>query len=163
MKRALILLPLLLAACSKTGPIEAGSEVKFHYKLTVDGAVIDSSEGKEPLAYKQGAGMIVPGLERQLAGKRAGERFTAVVEAKDGYGEHQPAGVKTVPWPAFGGEKAARKLTVGETVSGQADGRPFPAKVVGFKGDGVQLDLNHPLAGKKLEFAVEVVEVRKGQ
>lgn len=158
--------PLLAAAlalaCSKAASIAPGAEVKMHYTLTVDGAVVDSSVGKEPLPYKQGAGMIVPGLESQMAGHKAGDKFTARVEAKDGYGEHNPAGVKTVPWPAFGGKKNAAKLKVGEVVGGQANGRPFQAKAVKIQDDGVLLDLNHPLAGKALDFAIEVVDVKAG-
>lgn len=160
--------PLLLAAavltsaCSKGSPIAAGSEVKMHYTLTVDGAVVDSSVGKEPLPYKQGTGMIVPGLEAQMAGHKAGDKFAARVEPKDGYGEHNPAGVKTIPWPAFGGRQNADKMKVGEVIGGQADGRPFQARVLKIADDGVTLDLNHPLAGKALEFAIEVVEVKAG-
>lgn len=161
-RHAPFLAAALAVACSKAAPIAAGAEVKMHYTLTVDGAVVDSSVGKEPLPYKHGAGMIVPGLEAQMAGHRAGEKFSARVEAKDGYGVHNPAGVKTVPWPAFGGRQNAAKLKVGETVGGQANGRPFSAKVLEIRKDGVLLDLNHPLAGKTLEFAIEVVEVRAG-
>lgn len=161
-----ILLPLsaafLALACSKAASVAPGSEIKMHYTLTVDGAVVDSSVGKEPLPYTQGKGMIVPGLEAQIAGHKAGDKFTARVEAKDGYGEHNPAGIKTIPWPAFGGKKNAAKLKVGEVVGGQANGRPFQAKVLKIQDDGVVLDLNHPLAGKTLEFAIEIVEVKAG-
>ena len=162
MKFPLLLLAaaVLTSACSKGAPIAAGSEVKMHYTLTVEGAVVDSSVGKEPFPYKHGGGMIVPGLEAQMAGHKAGDKFTARVAPKDGYGEHNPAGVKTVPWKAFGGKANAAKLVVGQLVSGEAGGRPFQAKVVKLAGDGVVLDLNHPLAGKTLEFAVEVLEVK---
>ena len=162
MKRPFLLAAALALACSKNAAIAPGSEVKLNYTLTVEGAVVDTSTGKEPLAYKQGGGMIVPGLEAQLAGHKAGDKFSARVEPKDGYGDHNPAGVKTIPWPAFGGKQNAAKLKVGEVVGGQANGRPFSAKVVKIQNDGVVLDLNHPLAGKVLEFAIEVVDVKAG-
>ncbi|TPW19371.1 MAG: FKBP-type peptidyl-prolyl cis-trans isomerase SlyD [Elusimicrobia bacterium] len=159
-KTAAVLVAALALACSKGGAVTAGSEVRMHYTLTVEGAVVDSSVGKAPFPYKHGAGMIVPGLEAQMAGHRAGDKFTARVEAKDGYGVHNPAGVKTVPWKAFGGKANAARLKPGELVSGEAGGRPFQAKVVRLEDAGVVLDLNHPLAGKTLEFAVEIIEVK---
>lgn len=154
---------VLLAACAKKdAPIAPGARVRFHYTLTVDGAPVDQSPKDKPLEYRQGAGMIVPGLEAQLAGHKAGDRFEAKVEAKDGYGERLPAAIKTIPYPVFGGRKKAQSLKPGDTVNGQANGRPFQAKVVALADDGVTLDLNHPLAGKPLTFAIEVVSVEPG-
>ena len=161
MLRCPAVLALLLAlACSKSKAIGEGAEVQLKYALTVDGAAIDSSEGKPPFVYKQGAHMIVPGLEAALAGHKTGDKFAVRVAAKDGYGDHLDAGVKTVPYEAFGGRKNADKLKPGEMVSGQANGRPFQAKVVRLDKAGVVLDLNHPLAGKTLDFAVEVLSVK---
>lgn len=161
-KAPALLLAALALACSKGAAVTAGSEVRMHYTLTVDGAVVDSSVGKGPFPYKHGEGMIVPGLEAQMAGHKAGDKFTARVEPKDGYGVHNPAGVKTVPWQAFGGKANAAKLQPGQIVSGEAGGRPFQAKVLKLEADGVLLDLNHPLAGKTLEFAIEILEVKAG-
>lgn len=161
MKRALLLAALLPLACAKhPAVIAAGSEVTMHYTLKVDGKVVDSSKGGKPLTYTQGSGEIVPGLESKMAGHKAGDSFEVVVEPKDGYGEHSDAGVRKVPWKSFGEKKP--DLTVGQVIGGQANGRPFQAKVVKVEKDGPTLDLNHPLAGKTLDFAIEVVAVKPG-
>lgn len=157
--KKLIILAFAFAACAKPVPsIQNGSEVKMHYTLKVDGEVVDSSKSGEPLPYTHGTGQIVPGLESQMAGHKAGDKFEATVSPKDGYGEHNPAGLRDVPWAAFGGKKDG--LKAGDVVSGQANGRPFQAKVLEVGKSGVKIDLNHPLAGKTLVFSIEVVEVK---
>ncbi|MBI3297308.1 MAG: peptidylprolyl isomerase [Elusimicrobia bacterium] len=159
-------IPVLLAvaafaACAKGAPsIESGSEVKMHYTLKVDGQVVDSSAGGEPLGYTHGTGHLVPGLETKMLGRKAGEKFEVTVAAKDAYGERNPDGLRQVTWAAFGGKKEG--LKVGDMVSGQANGRPFQAKVAEIGKTGPTIDLNHPLAGKTLDFAIEVVEIKAG-
>ena len=69
--------------------IAQNSVAAFHYTLTDDqGQVIDSSEGREPLTYLHGSGQIVPGLEKQMEGRKSGDKFTADVAPEDGYGVH---------------------------------------------------------------------------
>lgn len=158
MRHLLAAAVLLAAACAKKAPvIEKGSQVKLNYTLKVDGQVVDSSQNGQPLSYTQGSGQIVPGLESQMAGHKTGDKFEATVAPKDGYGEHKAEGVRKVPWKAFGAKKP--QLQVGQTIGGQADGRPFQAKVLQLSDDGPTLDLNHPLAGKTLSFSIEVLEV----
>ena len=137
--------------------IKEGSKVSIKYKLTVDGNVIDSSDGRDPLAYTQGSGQIIPGLEKQLAGLKVGDKKNVVVDAKDGYGEHNPAALQKVQKNAF---KDAEKLKVGSVVGGQVGGQDFEAVVVELDDKFVTLDLNHPLAGKTLNFDVEIVSVQ---
>ena len=157
---------LLLAAsavvggCAKPAApvIQSGSKVAMQYTLKVDGQVVDSSKGGQPLTYTHGQGQIVPGLEAKLAGRKAGDSFAVSVAPKEGYGEHDPAGLRKVPWAQFGGQK--KGLKTGDMVSGQANGRPFQAKIAAVADDGVTLDLNHPLAGKTLEFSIEVIDVK---
>lgn len=160
MKARFLLMTLAAAAaCAKPAPgIQNGAEVKIHYTLKVDGQVIDSSAGGQPLGYTHGGGQIVPGLEAKMAGHKVGDKFEVTVSPKDGYGERNPAGLRKVPWAGFGGKKNG--LKVGDMVSGQANGRPFQAKVAELSKDGPTLDLNHPLAGKTLDFAIEVVEIK---
>lgn len=160
MKIRLLLITLAAAAaCAKPPPsIQNGAEVKMQYTLKVDGQVIDSSMGGQPLAYTHGSGQIVPGLEAKMVGHKAGDKFEVTISPKDGYGERNPAGLRKVSWAGFGGKKNG--LKVGDMVSGQANGRPFQAKVAELGKDGPTLDLNHPLAGKTLEFSIEVVEIK---
>ena len=159
-----VAIPVLMLAsvsCGKlgkeTGPmIKDGSKVAINYTLTVDGRVVDSSEGKEPLSYTQGSGQIIPGLEEQLKGLAKGEKKTVEVPPAKGYGERNDAAVQKVPRSSF---KDGGDLEVGMMVSGQAQDQNFQAKVIEVGDKDVTLDLNHPLAGKTLNFEVEVVEV----
>jgi FKBP-type peptidyl-prolyl cis-trans isomerase SlyD len=136
--------------------ISAGSKVSIHYTLTVDGAVVDSSKGKEPLDYVQGEGMLVPGIEKGLAGAAAGEKRRVVVSPEEGYGEAHPELLIKAPREALA---HLPDLAVGAVVSGEGPDGPFRAIVRALADEDVTLDLNHPLAGKTLEFDVEVVSV----
>ena len=160
MRHFQLLAAVLAVACAKAGApaIGAGSKVSMQYTLKVDGQVVDSSKGGQPLTYTHGQGQIVPGLEAKLTGRKAGDSFAVIVAPKEGYGEHDPAGLRKVPWAQFGGQR--KGLKAGDMVSGQANGRPFQAKIAAVADDGVTLDLNHPLAGKTLEFSIEVVDVK---
>ena len=136
--------------------ISAGSKVSIHYTLTVDGAVVDSSSGKEPLEYVQGDGMLVPGIEKGLAGAAAGEKRRVVVAPAEGYGEAHPELLIKAPREALA---HLPDLKVGAVVRGEGPEGPFQAVVREIADAHVSLDLNHPLAGKTLEFDVEVLKV----
>ena len=132
--------------------------VHIDYTLKNDGGdVLDSSEG-EPLAYLHGGGMIVPGLERALAGLKVGDARDVVVEATDGYGTRDPEGVFGIPRSAF---PESVTLEVGASFVGEDDeGNSLPVRVVKLEGDTVVVDANHPLAGERLHFHVDVRAVR---
>lgn len=137
--------------------IQEGSNVKIHYKLMVDGELVDTSQGGEPLAYVQGAGQIVPGLEEHLAELSQGAESTVEVPPEKGFGVKDPQAVQTVPRSSF---EDPESLKTGMLVQGQTgDGKTFNATVSEISDSEVTLDLNHPLAGKTLEFQVEIVEV----
>jgi FKBP-type peptidyl-prolyl cis-trans isomerase SlyD len=130
----------------------------FNYTLTNDaGEIIDSSEGRSPLAYLHGAGNIVPGLEKQMAGRKAGDRFDVVVAPEDGYGQPNPMLVQTVPREAFQGVDT---IEVGMEFQAQTPQGPLSVVVAKVDADNVTVDGNHPLAGKTLHFAIEVTDVR---
>lgn len=132
--------------------------VSIHYTLRGgDGAVIDSSEGGAPLEYIQGQGMIIRGLERALNGREVGEVFEVSVAPKDGYGEYDPSLLSEVPLKAFGGiVPEVGKAFVARTPRG-----PVQVRVAKVEGDKVTVDPNHELAGKMLNFSVQVVAVRE--
>jgi FKBP-type peptidyl-prolyl cis-trans isomerase SlyD len=135
-------------------PIATNDVVTIHYTLKDDtDKVIDSSSGGEPLAYLHGHGNIVPGLERELAGKSVGERLTVRVPAAEGYGEYDRALVQKVPRRAL---KGIANLKVGMRL--QAGHQAVT--VTHIAGDMVTLDGNHPLAGQNLHFHVEITAVR---
>lgn len=136
--------------------IKEGSKVTLHYTLTVDGEVVDSSQGKDPFSYQHGEHEIVPGLEEELEGLKVGEKKAISVPPEKGYGNANPDAVQKVPKAAFQG---GGELAVGEMVLGQAGGHEFQARIIAMDDEEVTLDLNHPMAGKTLEFQVEVVAV----
>ena len=131
----------------------------FHYTLTnALGQVIDSSEGREPLAYLHGAGNIVPGLERALAGKVSGDKFDVEVAAAEGYGEREDGLVQTVPRAAFEGVAA---IEPGMQFQARGPQGVMLVTVTAVAGDQVTIDANHPLAGETLHFAIEITDVRE--
>ncbi len=136
--------------------IAPGSKVSIHYTLTVDGAVVDSSVGREPLEYTQGQGMLVPGIEAGLAGAKSGEKRRVVVKPEEGYGVANPELVVKAPRQALA---HLPDLAVGAVVQGQSPDGAFRAVVTALSESEATLDLNHPLAGKTLDFDVEVLSV----
>ncbi len=134
--------------------------VSIHYTLTdEDGGVIDSSEGADPLTYLHGAGNIIPGLERALVGKIAGDSLNVIVEPQFGYGEYQADLLQVVPRTAFEG---ITSIEVGMAFTAQGpDGSQRRIVVRDISGDDITIDGNHELAGVDLHFAVSVVEVRE--
>ena len=136
------------------------SVVSIHYTLKDDdGEIMDSSEGKDPLAYLHGANNLIPGLEDELQGKTAGAKFQATIEPKDAYGDINEEFVQTISKQMFQG---ADEIKPGMTFTAQGEGgQQRQVRVVGVEGDNVTIDANHPMAGKTLHFDVEVVEVRE--
>ncbi|WP_069383478.1 FKBP-type peptidyl-prolyl cis-trans isomerase [Halomonas caseinilytica] len=139
--------------------IAQNSVVAFHYTLTNDaGEVLDSSEGREPLTYLHGAGNIIPGLEKEMEGRAAGDKLQAQVTPEEGYGEVQPQLVQEVPRDAFQG---VENVEPGMQFQAQTQGGPLMVTVTQVEGDTVTVDGNHPLAGQQLNFDVEIAEVRE--
>ena len=137
--------------------IKKDAVVSINYTLTVDGTVIDSSQGKDSLSYVQGSGQIIPGLGEQLAGLHKGDKKKVVVSPDKGYGERDPNAVQKIPKRLFENPEG---LKVGGAVSGKDGDRTFRATIVEIADQEVTLDLNHPLAGKTLNFDIEVVEIQ---
>jgi FKBP-type peptidyl-prolyl cis-trans isomerase SlyD len=130
----------------------------FHYTLTnASGQVIDSSADRAPLAYLHGAGNIVPGLEKEMAGRQPGDVFKVVVSPEEGYGMPNPMMIQVVPREAFQGVET---LEVGMEFQAQTPQGPMSVAIAKIDGDEVTVDGNHPLAGQTLHFDIEVTEVR---
>ncbi|AOM00543.1 peptidylprolyl isomerase [Cobetia marina] len=139
--------------------IAQNAVVSFHYTLTNnEGEVLDSSEGREPLAYIHGAGNIVPGLEKELDGKTSGDKLKVAVSPEEGYGDVQEALVQEVPREAFQG---VEEIEAGMQFQAQTQGGPLMVTVTKVEGDTVTVDGNHPLAGETLNFDVEITNVRE--
>jgi len=130
----------------------------IHYTLTDDeGATIDSSAGGEPLAYIHGNGNLIAGLERELEGKSEGDTLEVKIAPADGYGEFDKSLIQRVPRRAL---KGVGNLHVGMQLHAQSERGTRAVTVTQLVGDMVTLDGNHPLAGKNLNFKVEIVAVR---
>ena len=138
--------------------IEEQKMVKIHYTLKdIDGNQLDSSVGGEPLEYMHGIGALIPGLEQELTGKKAGDKFHAEIEPALGYGEYDEALVAEVPKSQF---DANFPIEVGQQFQVDTATGPMIVKVTKVTDDKITVDGNHELAGKKLFFDVEVVDVR---
>jgi len=138
--------------------IQENHVVCIHYTLTNDeGKVIDSSAGREPLDFIQGKGMIVPGLEKEMLGKAVGDKFSVVVSAAEGYGEYNPALVQEIPLDAFQGVPS---VEVGMTFVARGPQGQTMVTITEVKEKVAVVNANHELAGKNLNFAIEVTEVR---
>ena len=134
------------------------SVVSFHYKLSDDtGTFNESSDAENPVVYLHGSNNIVPGLEKELAGKKSGDKLTATVTPEEGYGQRNENAVQRVPLKhlATRGPIEPGQMVVVNTREGGRQARVL--KVGHFN---VDLDLNHPLAGRTLTFDIEIVEVR---
>lgn len=138
--------------------IEKDRVVRFHYTVSEAGSEpLESSKEREPLAILAGRGNIIPGLERAMEGREAGDSFSADVAAVDAYGEKRDGLSQRVPKKYFGGQRLEPGMQVVlNTKFGQ---RPVTIQKVGMS--VVDIDLNHPMAGKDLHFDVEIVEVRE--
>lgn len=133
--------------------------VQMHYTLTSDeGQVIDSSAGREPLQYTQGAHMIVVGLEKAMVGHDVGDKFDVKVIPSEGYGEYDERMTQEVPLDVFQG---VEKVEAGMQFYAQTPMGPMPIRIKSVSGDKAVIDANHELAGKNLNFAIEVVSVRE--
>lgn len=131
----------------------------FHYTLTDDQSqVIDSSAGRDPLTYLHGSGQIVPGLEKQMEGRAAGDKFNVEVTPEEGYGVHNAELMQEVPREAFQG---VEDIQPGMQFQGRGPQGEINVTVTKIENDKVFIDGNHPLAGKTLHFAIEVTDVRE--
>lgn len=132
--------------------------VSIHYTLTDNkGTELDSSRGGEPLQYLEGAGNIIPGLEREVQAMKVGDKKKVKVPAKEAYGEKRDDMVIEVPRTQFPSDL---KIAVGDRFRGGADHHAPMFTVLSVEADKVKLDGNHPLAGQELNFDVEVTEAR---
>jgi FKBP-type peptidyl-prolyl cis-trans isomerase SlyD len=138
--------------------IAQDSVVSIHYTLTNDaGESLDSSSGGDPLVYLQGHGNLIPGLERELRGKKAGDKLKVRIAPGDAYGEQDASLIQDVPRSAFGPNASVQ---VGMQFHAESNHGPHTVTVTKVADDTITVDGNHPLAGQHLNFDVHVVHVR---
>ena len=140
--------------------IEKDRVVRFRYTVAEAGQeAMETSREKEPLAILVGHGNIIPGLEKAMDGREAGESFGVDVAAADAYGERREGLTQRVPKKHFG----AQKLQPGMQVVLNTNFGPRAVTIEKVGMSVVDVDLNHPMAGKDLHFDIEVVEVREAK
>ncbi|TCO73713.1 FKBP-type peptidyl-prolyl cis-trans isomerase [Chromatocurvus halotolerans] len=138
--------------------IDRNTVVTFHYTLrNAAGDQLETSRGGDPSAYLHGAGNILPGLEKDMEGRTAGDIFSVSLTAQDAYGERDPERQQRVPVKhlVFKG-----RLRPGMLVQINTDKGRRAATVIKAGKFSADLDTNHPLAGQDLVFDIEIVDVR---
>ena len=137
---------------------KAGDTVQVHYEGKLqDGTVFDSSEGRDPLSFRIGAGQVIPGFERAVDGMEVGETKMARIDVDDAYGERREDLELDVPREQLPQEL---DVEVGTPLQlQQPDGRAVPVTVTALDEESVKLDANHPLAGQPLQFELTLVDI----
>ncbi len=138
--------------------VKEGDTVRIHYTGTLaDGATFDSSEGRDPLEFTVGSGQIIPGLDQAMPGMAVGDKKTVEVPADQAYGQPDPNAQQAVPRADIPEDIP---LDLGTQLQVQTpQGQVMPVTVVEVTDEQVTLDANHPLAGKDLTFAIELVDI----
>ena len=137
---------------------KAGDKVRIHYTGTLDdGTQFDSSSGREPLEFSLGSGQVISGFDDAVAGMSVGETRSVSIEPAAAYGEHHDQLVQEVPKSVLPEHVEA---SVGLQLHGKAaDGQVTRFTVTAVGDETITVDANHPLAGKTLNFDIELVEI----
>ncbi len=139
-------------------PIKDGDTIKINYTGTLDdGTVFDSSENHDqPLEFTVGSGQVIPGFEEAVRGMETGEEKEFRIEASEAYGEPNPDLKQTVPRSLL---QSDTEINEGMMIMvSTADGQQMPARIAEITDEEITLDMNHPLAGKALNFNIMVLE-----
>ena len=136
-----------------------GNNVTIHYVGTLDdGKEFDNSKVRgEPMSFQLGSGQVIPGFNSEVLGMSPGETKEFSIPCGEAYGDRKEEAVQYVPIASF---PEGFEFEPGMMIQGTSpDGQAFQAKIVGLSDDTVTVDFNHPLAGKDLNFDIEVVEI----
>ena len=141
-------------------PIEANKVVTMNFTLTDEtGNVLDSTKSGGPFSYISGKGMVLPKLEEAVSGMIIGTKKQLKLEAKDGYGEYNDDAVQAVGKENFPEDFV---LEAGmEYMASNPDGVQMPFIITNVEDETITIDFNHPLAGKNLNFDLELLDVRE--
>lgn len=138
--------------------VKKGDSVKVHYHGTLsDGTIFDSSEGREPLEFEVGSGMVIAGFDEGVTGMVIGEKRSVNIPADQAYGQVQDEMIMEFPKTQFPPDMIP-EIGVQLSMSNN-EGQQFPVTIIEVKEEMVVLDANHPLAGKDLTFDLELVDI----
>jgi peptidylprolyl isomerase len=137
--------------------IEDGKTVRIHYTGTLnDGTQFDSSAGRDPLEFETGSGQVIPGFDSAVRDMEVGGKKTVTISAAEAYGEVREEMIGELPKDRFPPEM---ELAVGMPLQMTGPQGPLGVTIKAIKEESVTIDANHPLAGKDLTFALELVEI----
>jgi len=135
--------------------VKEGNTVKVHYTGKFeDDRVFDTSKEREPISFKVGAGMMIPGFEKGVVGLTEGESKTLKITPEEGYGQRNNDLINEIPL-----EKLPEGVVKGALLQAQTEQGPMNVVVSEVKETTAMIDANHPLAGKNLVFDIELVEI----
>jgi len=141
--------------------INKGSKVKLDYEGRLEsGEIFDSSTHEDhshPLEFEAGSGQVIKGFDDSVMGMKIGEEKEFSIEAKEAYGDYKPELKKDIPRSDLPKDQEPKPGMI--LMVGTPDGRQFPIKIAAVTDKTVTIDLNHPLAGKKLIFKIKIVDV----
>jgi FKBP-type peptidyl-prolyl cis-trans isomerase 2 len=137
--------------------VAEGKTVTLNYTLKVDGKVLETSIGRKPLQFKAGSSQLIPGFEKAVMGMKAGQKKSFKISPEKGYGPGDPKAIKSVPISQIPPDIKPKAGMILDTKG--KDGQRLPVRVVEVKKDVVIIDFNHPLAGKTLNYDVEILEI----
>jgi len=138
-------------------PVKKGNKVKVDYTGTFDdGDVFDTSVGKEPLEFEAGSGQVIKGFDDAVIGMKKGEEKEIKLKSADAYGDPRPELMQKVPRNKMPQDQEPRPGII--LLIRSPDGNQFPARIAEVTDSEVTIDLNHPLAGKNLNFKIKVVD-----
>lgn len=139
--------------------IKKNTVVTFDYTLKDDdGNILDTSKGRQPLKYLHGNGNLISGLENALEGKEKGASFHITIKPEDGYGPVNQDLIQEVPKDLF---EDSENLEIGMQFQAQTEQGAYILTIVDIKSNTVVVDGNHPLAGKNLNFDIDILDVRE--
>jgi peptidylprolyl isomerase len=140
--------------------VQEGNKIKVNYVGTFDdGEVFDSSEGRDPLEFTVGQGEVIKGFDAAVIGMVQGEEKKIHIPAAEAYGERHLELIKQIPRTMVPpGQTPQPGMTIGIQTP---DGRTFPGTITAVNANEITLDLNHPLAGKALNFTLTLVEIEE--
>ena len=137
--------------------IDQGRKVTMHFaiKLT-DGQIVDSNFEGAPVEFEVGDGNIPEGFEAALTGLKVGDHIDLTIDPERGFGQHNPSNIQTMKRSDF----KDMELEPGLVISFQEPGGELPGVIVEFDDERVEVDFNHPLAGKTILFEVQVLNIQ---
>lgn len=138
--------------------IEVGDRVRLHFALHLEtGEEVDTTRRGDPVMFTVGDGNLLPGFEAVLIGLKPGDDVQVLLESEDAFGPHRQENVQTLRRDRFGADLT---LEEGLMISFDGPGGELPGVVRNVMEDHVEVDFNHPLAGRRILFDVSIIDVR---